>query len=190
VKIEISLRKENDSAVVTIIDDGAGISPTLLATLGKKEFTTKTKGSGLGLTHCREKINEWRGEFNIESTPSIGTKIEMKLPLNIGIKKTSILIDDDELVKLTWASAAKRQNIELLTFSQREELISSLETLSKDVVFYIDSDLGNGFKGEDLALELHRNGFENLYMATGYSDETFAHLKFLRGVLGKTPPWK
>lgn len=190
VKIDVSIKKENDSAIITVIDNGMGISADILSKLGMKELTTKTKGSGLGLTHCREKVKEWNGNFNIESTPNAGTKVEIKLPLNKEIKKTSILIDDDELVKLTWASAAKKQNVELLTFSQREELLNSLEMLSKDVVFYIDSDLGNGFKGEDLAQELHQKGFENLYMATGYSDEAFAHLKFLRGVLSKTPPWK
>jgi len=190
LKINVSLKRMGDKAQLVIQDNGKGISADIISFLGSKEITTKAKGNGLGLVHCKERISEWNGEFKIESTLEVGTKIEITLPLNNEIKKTSVLIDDDELVKLTWASAAKKQNVELLTFSERDELIEQLNAISKDVVFYIDSDLGKGKKGEDLALELYNKGYHNLYMATGYSDETFAHLKFLRGILNKTPPWK
>lgn len=100
-----------------------------------------------------------------------------------------ILLDDDELVRLTWSMSAAKCNIPLQVFANSDHLISSLANLNKNSSFYIDSDLKEEKSGEDIAAELLAMGYENLYMASGYSADKFSHLKFLKGVIGKSPPW-
>ena len=60
-----------------------------------------------------------------------------------------ILLDDDDLVKMTWKHAAGKRN--LLFFSRPDDLINYLPRLQKSCPIHIDSGLGNGIKGEDVA---------------------------------------
>ncbi|MBI4655550.1 MAG: hypothetical protein HY746_02260, partial [Elusimicrobia bacterium] len=53
----------------------------------------------------------------------------------------------------------------------------------------IDSELGDGIKGEDIAKTLNEKGFSNIYLETGHPAENFAHLSFIKKVISKEPPW-
>jgi hypothetical protein len=53
---------------------------------------------------------------------------------------------------------------------------------------YIDSDLGGGIKGEDIARQLKDLGFADITLETGHPPENFKHLPWLK-VAGKEPPW-
>ena len=44
-------------------------------------------------------------------------------------------------------------------------------------------------KGEELAREIYNQGYKNLYIATGFESNKFKELKFLKGVIGKVPPF-
>ncbi|MBI4369096.1 MAG: hypothetical protein HY547_02585 [Elusimicrobia bacterium] len=101
----------------------------------------------------------------------------------------AILIDDDPLVRMTWTMAAKRAGKNLLAFVSAEEFFKKTESLSRNTPIYIDSRLGNGVKGEEESQKIYKLGFKEIYLATGDSPEKFAHLKHIRGVLGKEPPW-
>jgi hypothetical protein len=52
---------------------------------------------------------------------------------------------------------------------------------------YIDSNLGNKVRGENVAKELADLGFQELYIATGYSAENFSHVTWVKGIVGKDP---
>jgi signal transduction histidine kinase len=99
----------------------------------------------------------------------------------------TILIDDDELVRMVWDSKAKEKGVEFKSYADPSE--ANFEGLNKEACIYIDSNLANGLKGEELALKLFNDGFKNIYMATGYNPEDFKDLTFLKGVIGKSPPW-
>ncbi len=55
--------------------------------------------------------------------------------------------------------------------------------------FYIDSNLSNGVKGEDVAWILSKRGFSNLYLATGFNASEFRPMTWIKAVIGKEPPW-
>ena len=100
----------------------------------------------------------------------------------------AVLLDDDPLVHMCWALAAKAARVKLKTCSEPEKLYAEVETLPKDTPLYIDSELGAGIKGEDIALDLRGKGFSDITITTGHSPDRFARLSWLK-VIGKEPPW-
>ncbi len=105
-------------------------------------------------------------------------------------KSTSILLDDDMLIRMTWQMSAKEKNIALEIFEEPKQLFDNIDQFSCESTFYIDSNLSDGQKGEDVAKALSQAGFTNLYLATGYEAEQFQDLEFLKGVIGKDAPWQ
>jgi hypothetical protein len=64
-----------------------------------------------------------------------------------------------------------------------------LTLTNKDITIYIDSNLGEGIKGEEYAKQLYKQGFSKLYLTTGYEAGSFSSMPWLAGVIGKTPPF-
>ena len=75
-KIDIDIHNNIDYIVIVIKDNGEGISDT--KKVMTPYFTTKKKGTGLGLPIVNKIINEHSGEFVIKKEN--GTKIEIWLP--------------------------------------------------------------------------------------------------------------
>jgi two-component system sensor histidine kinase AtoS len=66
---------------LTINDNGSGIEPSDIARLFEPFFTRKSKGTGLGLTVCKELINLHHGNIDIASELNKGTTVTITLPL-------------------------------------------------------------------------------------------------------------
>lgn len=65
---------------VDVIDTGQGISPENLARIFDLYFTTKKKGSGIGLSMVYRIIQLHDGEVEVSSTPGAGTQFRIFLP--------------------------------------------------------------------------------------------------------------
>ncbi|NOT77594.1 MAG: HAMP domain-containing histidine kinase [Bacteriovoracaceae bacterium] len=182
----------NKNYIIRISDHGKGISAELLAKLGKEKVSfDKTNGNGLGVYYALQIINSWGGALEIKSQVNVGTTIKISLPITVNQhsqSSLSILIDNDELVCLTWEMKAKKAGIDLKIFRSSVELFSNVGLLPIDACFYIDSELDNE-KGENIAQKLFSMGFLNLNMCTGYSKDKFAHLPFIKKVINKSPPF-
>lgn len=177
--------------IITILDHGKGIPPQVLSKLGKEKMTfDKNNGNGLGILDATRSVNSWGGSLEIESQINIGTLIKISLPIfsTNNSNSINILIDNDELVCLTWKARAKKQGICLKTYKSSKDFFANESKLPLGTIFFIDSELDNE-KGEDIAQTLHAQGFTEIYMASGYDKNHFSHLPFLKGVHGKTPPW-
>ena len=101
----------------------------------------------------------------------------------------TVLIDDDPLVQATWKIIARSHGKKLETFSRPEEFLAEAGRLSKDTAIYIDVELGEGARGDELAKRLHAEGFTNLYLATGHAPGSFPAMAWIRGIVGKQAPW-
>jgi signal transduction histidine kinase len=181
----------NQNYIITISDQGKGIPPELLLKLGREKVTfDKNNGNGLGVFYAVQTINSWGGYVDIQSQLNIGTTIKITLPIIAGVNHHSVnvLIDNDELVCITWETKAKKAGINLKTFRTSSEVFSNVSQLPIESIFYIDSELDNE-KGEDIALKLLSMGYLNLIMCTGHSKEKFAHLPFIKKVISKAPPF-
>jgi signal transduction histidine kinase len=195
--ITISINKENDLVIIKISDNGNGIPEFVLQNMGKKAITTKQNGNGLGLNYAIHTIETWGGKLSIESTGASGTNLKIALPmanldynskLNDLNNTRVILIDDDELTRTTWSMKAKKSNISLKTYADIGSFKADIESINKDDILYIDSELGE-VKGEELALELRELGFTNLSIASGHPPERFSQYTFLRSVISKKAPF-
>lgn len=66
-------RSAKQGTRIIITDNGKGIKPEDIGNVFVPYFTTKTKGSGLGLTICRNIIDLHKGEISVRSVPGTGT---------------------------------------------------------------------------------------------------------------------
>ncbi|MFA5038647.1 MAG: PAS domain S-box protein [Candidatus Omnitrophota bacterium] len=78
---EITVSAEiSDGQVKSIIkDNGIGIEKSNLDRIFDPFFSTKAKGTGLGLTVCRQIVNFHGGRIEIESEPGKGTAVKISL---------------------------------------------------------------------------------------------------------------
>jgi len=102
---------------------------------------------------------------------------------------SAVLIDDDELVRMDWEINAKNKGISLKTFSNSREFLESIHTINKKAKVYIDSDLGEKHKGEEIAKEINKMGIENIYLTTGFDKEKFGDVPWVKDIIGKKAPW-
>ena len=130
--------------------------------------------------------------MQISSDPGKGTLVSVELPrVQENGTRTGLvlLLDDDMLVHMNWKLAAKAAGAEFKAYKTPEELRAATDGLQRDTLIFIDSDLGDGIKGENIAKELHDRGFTDIAMATGHRHDKFSHLPWLK-VHGKEPPWE
>ncbi|MDQ0154089.1 PAS domain-containing sensor histidine kinase [Robertmurraya andreesenii] len=79
--ITINLRLlEGKEILISIQDEGEGIPPEKLQMLGEPFYTTKEKGTGLGLMVSYQIIDEHNGQIEIESVQGKGTTFLIRLP--------------------------------------------------------------------------------------------------------------
>ncbi len=116
-------------------------------------------------------------------------QVPIKNDENNFLNTTDILIDNDELVRLTWHASAKKHNRILLSFSSFNEVNLLINKIDRDVNIYIDEELDNNVHGQDLAEDLHKLGFNNIFMTSGHSKDYFNDLKFLKAIIDKKPPF-
>ena len=78
-KISIEIKRINNYIAINIFDNGIGFSKKITREIIKPYYTTKEKGSGLGLSIVNKIINDHNGTIEFKSD-SIGTNIIINLP--------------------------------------------------------------------------------------------------------------
>jgi len=90
--ISIKLSREHDSVYVRIRDEGPGIGEDQLAKMGQPFYTTKEKGTGLGLMVSYKIVDNHQGKIDVKSELGKGTLFEIMLPFRYPeteVKKSS-----------------------------------------------------------------------------------------------------
>ncbi|MBF0106347.1 MAG: HAMP domain-containing histidine kinase [Deltaproteobacteria bacterium] len=121
------------------------------------------------------------------------------VPINPAIQKTErsktnddadfIVIDNDPIVHETWASAAILNNKKILSYSKITDFFKDCAHINKDIPVYIDSDLGDNNRGELIAKDIKKKGFDRIYLSTGYDAADFGDMPWITGVVDKIPPF-
>ena len=81
-KIHIEIINKSDYIEITITDNGTGFSEKNLKSIFKPYFTTKSKGSGLGLSIVNKIVNDHRGTIKFEQKKN-GAKVIIYLNKNV-----------------------------------------------------------------------------------------------------------
>ncbi|UYZ23903.1 ATP-binding protein [Mesobacillus jeotgali] len=81
-EIIVAISQDTDLASIQVIDQGAGIPEDRLNKLGEPFYSTKEKGTGLGLMICQKIIKNHGGKINFTSIVDEGTTVTLTLPLH------------------------------------------------------------------------------------------------------------
>ncbi|UKS27396.1 sensor histidine kinase [Paenibacillus sp. HWE-109] len=79
-QIHIKAYEEQDEVIILIKDNGSGIEPAQLSKLGEPYFTTKVKGTGLGLMVTFRIIEAMKGTIRFSSQKNVGTEVMIRFP--------------------------------------------------------------------------------------------------------------
>ncbi|MGE6631129.1 PAS domain S-box protein [Bacillus sp. NPDC077027] len=74
-------RKGKEHIIISLRDEGCGMTEDKLRRLGEPFYTTKERGTGLGLMVSYKIIEEHQGTIEVESEEGIGTIFHLTLPL-------------------------------------------------------------------------------------------------------------
>jgi len=76
-EISIRIKDENNEIIIEIEDSGSGVPQELMTKIFEPLFTTKQRGTGLGLASCKRIIEQHGGSISVKTKPSI---FSIKLP--------------------------------------------------------------------------------------------------------------
>ena len=79
--VEVDVFREEGNVIITVKDNGKGISEINRARIFEPKFTTKSSGMGLGLGIIKNIIENYNGTITFESKENIGTEFFVSFPI-------------------------------------------------------------------------------------------------------------
>jgi signal transduction histidine kinase len=74
--------KQDGQALIDVIDTGKGIPADALDKIFNAYYTSKKRGTGLGLAMAQRIVKEHGGDIRVKSEPGKGSNFTLRLPLN------------------------------------------------------------------------------------------------------------
>jgi CheY-like chemotaxis protein/anti-sigma regulatory factor (Ser/Thr protein kinase) len=90
--------RKKDFVCIIVEDTGKGIPAKELNKIFNKDYSTKNRGSGLGLNIVKKLTDEIGASIEVKSKESSGTQFKLKLPASAGIIKRVALIEDEAAI--------------------------------------------------------------------------------------------
>ena len=78
--VALSVREESGGVVLRVLDRGPGMSEAVLANALLPFYSTKSEGTGLGLTLCREIVEAHEGRLVLANREGGGLEVRLVLP--------------------------------------------------------------------------------------------------------------
>jgi signal transduction histidine kinase len=156
--IDYEMRKDNTNGLDFLIDESyKGIAYIVTSHVDDASIHSKSISGG------------WKIVPKFIA-PFISINLESQSAIDSSSQYSAVLIDDDPLIRLTWESEAKHNGINLLGLSSYGEFLKN--KIAKDTPIFIDYSLGDvsNDNGIDVGLKLHKSGYNNLHLATGFVD--------------------
>ncbi len=185
-RVDISAQDFGDRVIIEVKDNGKGIPTQILPRVTENGFSfDKTSGTGLGLHHAKQNVEDWDGELRISSEPGAGTLVRVSIPIGnrepwyvprikLHSGDTVVVVDDQVSVHDVWKERLRDAGFAGVTefFLNAEAalvfLSKSVSADSKKVVF-ADYDLGTNQTGFDVLANLP-DGSDG-FLVTGHFDD-------------------
>ena len=181
--------RHNDEAVISVRDDGDGISPSLLPSIfepfvqAEQSIERSQGGMGLGLPLVKMIADAHSGNVNAYSSgPGRGAEFTIRLPVtdkkpqtsstpsvNITPGKRLLLIEDIESVRKMLARSMELKGFDVATAASGLEGIEAFDEFEPDVAV-VDIGLPD-LNGYELAQKIRadpKHSFRTLFAVTGY----------------------
>ena len=81
-KVQVTIEKKKKEVLISVIDNGQGISKELKNKIFEPKFTTKTSGMGLGLGMVKNLVDSYNGRISMSSKINSGTTFSITFPLS------------------------------------------------------------------------------------------------------------
>ena len=172
---------------LSVADTGMGMDEATLARAVEPFFSTKGigKGTGLGLSMVHGLASQLGGALTIQSRPGLGTNVELWLPQSTDIAQmpdvvhdvstpsiagTALLVDDEELVRMSTADMLKDLGYSVIEAVSGEDAMRIVEE-GKPFDLLVTDHLMPGMNGTDLAVGVRaaRPGVPVL-LVSGYAE--------------------
>jgi PAS domain S-box-containing protein len=153
---------------ISVADTGIGMDETVLARAIEPFFSTKGvgKGTGLGLSMVHGLATQLGGSLSISSKPGLGTNVELWLPVSDkttnanqvvsdtgdagGATGTALLVDDDDMVRMSTADMLVEMGFSVLEANSAEEALKIVDS-GQPFDLLITDHLMPGMTGVDLS---------------------------------------
>jgi CheY-like chemotaxis protein len=189
-RIKVVAGREGDRPVLYVADWGPGIPPAMRERLFEPYVTTKTRGSGLGLSVCRRIAHEHKATLSLApsdaipdpSPPATVFKVLFPLPEVAAAPRRRLLVVDDEAIIRMVFQDLMRKECEVVEAETAEQAIEQLYRTSFDLII-TDKNLP-GLSGLELAQEARRlNPHSKVMLMTGYPSVVTAQQAIELGVM-------
>jgi signal transduction histidine kinase len=80
-QVEVVARAANGFVEVRVLDSGPGIAPEHVERVWEPDFTTKSRGTGLGLALVRQTVQAHGGKVAARNRPEGGAEFRVLLPV-------------------------------------------------------------------------------------------------------------
>jgi PAS domain S-box-containing protein len=82
-QVSVKTHFADNKVVIEVTDNGVGMAPDTLQRAFEPLFTTRARGTGIGLAIVKKVVNEHGGDVFLESTLGKGTHVTLALPCNV-----------------------------------------------------------------------------------------------------------
>ncbi len=181
-----------DYVVLTVSDNGTGMTPETATKIFDPFFTTKKigQGTGLGLSMVYGFVKQSGGDITVASTLGEGTVFGMYFPRSVekehfpgvddeeavadGNGENILLVEDDADVRDIAERILLTYGYQVTTFSQAEEALDCLSKGQRFDLLLTDVLLPGGIDGAELAIQAGRTDpAMRLLFMSGYPRDAF-----------------
>lgn len=182
-KLAIQSTQKSNKNIIFISDTGIGIPKNIQNKIFEPFFSTKgDKGNGLGLSIAANLIKQHQGRIYVDSIVEKGSIFMVELPCTqetIPVQKTSatrvidtnykiLLVDDEGIVRETFAEMLEEKGCEVTLASNAEEALLKFQKYKCDLIL-TDFNMP-GTNGVDLAKEIKKiNPNVPVFVITGWN---------------------
>jgi len=174
LRIATSTRRDPKRVRLEIADTGTGIDPESLPRLFEPFYTTKSSGTGLGLSTVRDIVDASGGTIHVSSESGLGTTFAIEFPEHDAVAELDstdedslaaglpsglrvLLVEDHELVRRSTRQVLEDAGFDVTTVNDGAEALVLLEAGSEFDAVVSDLRMPR-LSGEGLAAALVERG--------------------------------